>query len=397
MHPIERVLNTMEGKPVDRVPTFCAMVEDRTFNEVLGKPLISQELLMTNPVARFVVDRWGPLITRPIFQTELNRALMKRIRAQVELGFDSVWAIHDETFTVLNHTTMVRFNGSVFNIQPDGYGNMTYMYRGPGIKSREDFEAWPYWPDADDVAHRTYTFFKKVVSNYGQRTCLFGQGPAYGIQESLLWAVGFEKMPVWIRREKDLVKRYIDLNEEICLKTNMALLEAGVPVIIQTDDFAFKSGPIMNPKLIDELFGPSYRRIIKAVHDRKGKYVLHSCGDNTLLIDTFISWGVDGLHAYETTSNADIFKEKKLHGDKVTIIGGVGVDYLLTDRSKDEEVVDMVKKLIRELGPGGRFIIAPVHSLSSIPARKLEVMVNAVNRYGAYPLSLETPPKEAAQ
>jgi uroporphyrinogen decarboxylase len=322
---------------------------------------------------------------------------MKRIRAQVELGFDSVWAIHDETFTVLNHTTMVRFNGSVFNIQPDGYGNMTYMYRGPGIKSREDFEAWPYWPDADDVAHRTYTFFKKVVSNYGQRTCLFGQGPAYGIQESLLWAVGFEKMPVWIRREKDLVKRYIDLNEEICLKTNMALLEAGVPVIIQTDDFAFKSGPIMNPKLIDELFGPSYRRIIKAVHDRKGKYVLHSCGDNTLLIDTFISWGVDGLHAYETTSNADIFKEKKLHGDKVTIIGGVGVDYLLTDRSKDEEVVDMVKKLIRELGPGGRFIIAPVHSLSSIPARKLEVMVNAVNRYGAYPLSLETPPKEAAQ
>jgi uroporphyrinogen decarboxylase len=397
MHPIERVLNTMEGKPVDRVPTFCAMVEDRTFNEVLGKPLISQELLMTNPVARFVLDRWGPLITRPIFQTELNRALMKRIRAQVELGFDSVWAIQDATFTVLNHTTMVRFNGSVFNIQPDGYGNMTYMYRGPGIKSREDFEAWPYWPDADDVAHRTYNFFKKVVSNYGQRTCLFGQGPAYGIQESLLWAVGFEKMPVWIRREKDLVKRYIDLNEEICLKTNMALLEAGVPVIIQTDDFAFKSGPIMNPKLIDELFGPPYRRIIKAVHDRKGKYVLHSCGDNTLLFDTFISWGVDGLHAYETTSNVDIFHEKKLHGDKVTIIGGMGVDYLLTERSRDEEVEAEVKRLIAELGPGGRFIIAPVHSLSSIPARKLEVMVNAVNRYGAYPISLETPPKEAAQ
>jgi uroporphyrinogen-III decarboxylase len=93
----------------------------------------------------------------------------------------------------------------------------------------------------------------------------------------------------------------------------------------------------------------------------------------------------------------DIFHEKKIHGDKVTIIGGVGVDYLLTDRSKDEEVVDMVKKLIRDLGPGGRFIIAPVHSLSSIPARKLEVMVNAVNRYGAYPISLETPPKEAAQ
>ena len=129
MHAIERVLKTLEGKPVDRVPTFCAMVEDRTFHEVLGKPLISQELLMTNPVARFVLDRWGPSLSRPVFQAELNRALVKRIRAQVELGFDAVWAILDETFTLLDHTTMVRFNGSVFNIQPDGYGNMTYMYR----------------------------------------------------------------------------------------------------------------------------------------------------------------------------------------------------------------------------------------------------------------------------
>ena len=62
MHAIERVLNTLDGKPVDRVPTFCAMVEDRTFNEVLGKPIISQELLLSNPVSRFVLDKWGPQI-----------------------------------------------------------------------------------------------------------------------------------------------------------------------------------------------------------------------------------------------------------------------------------------------------------------------------------------------
>ena len=47
-----------------------------------------------------------------------------------------------------------------------------------------------------------------------------------------------------------------------------------------------------------------------------------------------------GCMPTRTTSNVDIFHEKKLHGDKVTIIGGVGVDYLLTDRSRDEEVVD---------------------------------------------------------
>jgi uroporphyrinogen-III decarboxylase len=387
MNPTERIYKTMEGRPVDRVPVFCAMVEDRTFNEVLGHPLISQEKLMGNPLARFFLDKWGHLLTRTVFQPELNRALEKRIRAQVELGFDAVWAILDETFVVLDSKTMARFTGSIFNLQPDGFGNMTYMYRGPAFKTREDFLSWPHWPDADDLAHSSWKYFKKIVSKYGDRTCLFGMASAYGIQESLLWSVGFEKMPIWIRREKDLVQRFIEINEEYCLKTNMAMLDAGVPVIIQTDDFAFKSGPIMNPKLVDEIFGPSYRRIIKAVHDRGAKYVLHSCGDNTRLFDTFISWGVDGLHAYENTSNVDIFKEKALHGDKVTIIGGVGVDYLLTDRSRDSEVKEEVKKLMAALGPGGRFILAPVHSLSSIPADKLKVMINAALAHGWYPIS----------
>ena len=171
------------------------------------------------------------------------------------------------------------------------------------------------------------------------------------------------------------------------MKTIMAMMDAGVKVILQSDDFAFKSGPMMNPKMIDRLFGPSYKRIIRAVHDRSGKFILHSCGDNTLLIDMFIEWGADGLHAYENTSNIDIYKEKEIHGEKVTMIGGVGVDYLLTDRSTDDEVVAEVKKLISKLGPGGRFIIGPIHSMSSIPADKLRVMLDTVEQFGKYPIS----------
>jgi uroporphyrinogen decarboxylase len=85
----------------------------------------------------------------------------------------------------------------------------------------------------------------------------------------------------------------------------------------------------------------------------------------------------------------DIYKEKQIHGGQVTIIGGVGVDYLLTDRSKDEEIEAEVKKLITHLAPGGRFLIAPVHSLSSIPAHKLKVMLNAVAKYGKYPIDIQ--------
>lgn len=388
MHPQERILRTLEGKSVDRVPNFCAMMEDRTFNEILGKPLIPQQFVFQNPITRGIMNKWGPQITQPIFQPVLNAALEKRIKGAARMGFDSTWAIYEESFVLKDANTMVRVTGSIFDILEDGYGNMTYMYREPGITSREEFEAWPHWPDADDVAHRSYKFFKKMVKKYSNDMCLMGQGSAYGIQESLLWTVGFERMSIWLMREKDLVRRFIDITEELCMKTIMAVMDAGIDIIIQTDDFAYKSGPMMNPKLIDRVFGPSYKRLIKAVHDRGGKFILHSCGDNTLLMDMFIEWGVDGLHAYENTSNVDIYKEKEIHGDQVTIIGGVGVDYLLTDRSTDEEIVEEVKKLITALGPGGRFIIGPVHSLSSIPAHKMEVMLDAVETYGKYPIEI---------
>lgn len=386
--PTERIIRTLEGKPVDRVPVFCALLEDRAFNEVLGRPIIPPIALIKNPVSAFFLDKWGPALTKPVIQPFINTGLEKRIKAASKLGFDATWAVYDETFTVLDSKTMARFSGSIFEIQDDGYGNATYMYKCPGITSRVEFEEWPYWAKPDEVAQRVYRFFNRMMGRYGEEICLVGQGSAYGIQESLLWTLGFERMPLWIRREKDLVQRYIAWAEELCLKTIMAMLDAGIKVVLQPDDMAFKTGPMMNPKILDELFGPSYTRIIKAVHDRGAKFILHSCGDNTRLFDLFLKWGVDGLHAYENTSNVDIFEEKRIHGEKVTIVGGVGVDYTLTDRSSDAEVEAEVKNLIHKLAPGGRFILSAAHGLSSTPADKMRVMVEAAKRWGRYPITL---------
>lgn len=384
MNPTERIIRTLEGKPVDRVPTFCAGLEDRTFNEVLGKPWLKTKTIFANPLIKALLNNCGPKITRPFVQPQITAGMEKRIKAAAELGFDATWALYDETFVLIDSKTMARFTGALFELIDDGFGNMTYMYKSPGIKTREAFNAWPYWPDSDAVAHRAYKFFKKTLALYGDKVCFCGQASAYGIQESLLWTIGFEKVPLWIRKEKDLVERFIVMAEELCLKTSLAMLDAGVKIILQSDDFAFKTGPMMNPKMIESLFGPSYRRIIKAVHDRGGKYILHSCGDNTVLFDMFIDWGVDGLHAYENTSTVDIFKCKEKHGGRVTMIGGVGIDYLLTERSRDQEIVDQVKLLIEKLAPGGRFILGPIHGMSNMPAGKLRVMIDACKKYGVY-------------
>ncbi len=382
MNKTELIIRTLEGEKTDRVPVMCVGMEDRTSQEVLGKPLIPPSFFAKNPIMNWLMDR-GWKINNRLLRQVIWDSYLSHIRAAVKLGFDAIWLLSGCETLLVDSKTIATINGMIYTLIEDAYGNADYMYKGPALTSRQAFEEWPHFEKPSDFAERIYVFFKKALSQYGQDICIIGQA-AFGMHESIVGAIGFDRAPLWIRKEKDLIKRFVDWTASIGMAGVMAMMDAGIKVVLQGDDFAYKTGPTFNPRLSDELFGPHYRRLTRAAHDRGGKIILHSCGDNTLLFDTFISWGFDGFHAYEPTSNVDIFKEKKLHGDRITIIGNVGVDYLLTDRSKDEEVVEEVKRLIAGLAPGGRYILSPAHSLSSVPARKLKVMIDAAREYGKY-------------
>lgn len=383
MDPTERVVTVLRGEIPDRVPVFCAGIEDRTFNEVLGQPRLQNSTLFRNRVVRWLLDRMGTRATR-LVQRVVTKGMRKRIAAQAQLGFDCLWGLYDRTFIARDAQTMWRYTGSLFQIIEDGYGNMSYFYREPAIHSREEYETWPYWPDPEDLARRTYKFYKPLVEKYGDTACIFGQGPLYGIFESLMWTLGLGQLSYWVRSKRDLVEDYVARCEAIAHASMMAMMDAGIRVVLQTDDMAFKTGPLMAPKQLDEIFGPAYTRLTQAVHERGGYYVQHSCGDNTDLFEYFVKWGFDGVHALENTSSVDVAAVKRRWGDEITLVGGVGIDYLLSERSTDGEVRAAVREILETLAPGGRFIIGPVHSETTIPAAKLRVLVDAAHAHGSY-------------
>jgi uroporphyrinogen decarboxylase len=292
-----------------------------------------------------------------------------------------VVGLFERSFLVWDRKTMARTTGSFYDLVDDGHGKSWYMYRGPALPTPDAYDRWPYFPNTDDLAHKTFRFYKKMQAKFGDAICILGQA-SFGIHETMLWSFGFENMALFIRREPDLVRRFIALLEDIIMKTNMAMMDAGIKVVFDGDDFAYKSGPMLNPRLSDELFGGSYRRITDAVHGRGGKVLLHSCGDNTKLFDYFIKWGFDGGHAYENTSNVNIAYEKKTHGDQFTIVGGVGVDYILTPRSTPDEVREEVRRLIKLCAPGGRFIIGPVHDHPDMDMEKVRILLETVREQG---------------
>jgi len=385
MDSTERIFAAIEGKELDRVPTFCASLDDWPIQQIFGKPLISPKPLLTNPLSKFVLDRWGPKLKKVLMDPLVESSLMTRIKGAVELGFDSTWCTFEGTLMIWDSNTLAKTVGSFHDLIDDGHGNLYFMYKGPAISTQEAYDAWPYHQDIDELAHWAYTFFKKALKKYGDDICIIAD-VASGAFEILIQMVGFEALAVGLRKNRAYLQKLIDYNKEYILKTHAAVMDAGVKVILKGDDMAYKTGPMLNPKLLDELFGDCYTKLCRHVHDRGGKIMIHSCGDNTMLFDHFIKWGFDGGHAYENTSNVDIEYQKKTHGDHFTMVGAVGIDYILTERSTPDEVREEIRRLLRICGPGGRFIIGPVHDHPDMDMEKVKIMLETVWEDGKYPI-----------
>lgn len=389
MNPTERILATTEGKEPDRVPTMSILTDLHPAHQILGFPKHTDKNLFDSKIGQFFLKKWGNgLFGQLIAKTDVNKEVYLCLEAAIKMGFDAAWSVWAPTFSRFpnNHTLQDDW-GAYNSVIFDEWGNGSYMYREPAIHSPEDYEKWSYFPDADKVAKKTYKYYKKLLSNFGEKICVCGEVVS-DMYDRIQLALGFNKLAYYIRKNPEFVRKFIARMEEFSIKTSLAMLDAGVKIVFKGDDFCYKTGPQMNPKIFDEFWGPSYTNLCEAIHERGGKMFLHSCGDNTLMFNNFIKWGVDGCHAFENTSKVDIYREKKIHGDKLTIIGGVGVDYLLTVGSKPEEVVEKAKELIKHLAPGGRFILAPVHSLPIVDMSKEKVMIETAHQFGQYPIKL---------
>jgi uroporphyrinogen decarboxylase len=378
MNPTERIIAAIEGQELERVPTFSYNIDLGPAYQVLGFPKISDEKLQKSWFGHLVTSRFGMgWVMRAFMKAKVKRIMFTCVEAAVALGFDAALAVYFPSMTRFptEHTLQDDW-GSYNELTMDASGNGSFFYSGPKITTPEAYESWPYFPDPDKDAAKARKLFRELNDKFGDKICLCGDVVSE-IYTRMYLTIGFENLVRYMRKKPDFIKKFINRIEEYAIKTTGAMMDAGIRVVLKQDDFAFKTGPMMNPKWFDEFWGPSYTRICQYVHDRKGKVLLHACGDNTEMFDYFIKWGFDGGHAFETTSNVDIFKEKRLHGDRFTIIGGMGVDYHLTTNSTAEEVKARTRELITRLGPGGRFILSNVHCLPTMDMEKFKVMLQA--------------------
>jgi len=196
-------------------------------------------------------------------------------------------------------------------------------------------------------------------------------------------SMGAEAFSVALYEDRSFVEELLDLYTDWSLVVAERVCQLGFDVYASTDDMAFKTQPFFSPKVFRELVMPRFRRLQTKV---TLPWVMHSDGNLRPFVEDLLSLGIAGLHPNEKGS-MDIQDMKRDYGARVCLLGNV--DLNLLGMGTPDQVDDEVRGLIRDVGPGGGYIVTSGNSLAAyVKPENCIALSQAVHKYGQYPLSL---------
>ncbi len=179
-------------------------------------------------------------------------------------------------------------------------------------------------------------------------------------------------------RNQELVDRILEVTTETAIRFAKAEVEAGSDAIVMGE--AMASPNMLSPKQFERFVLPNIQKITTEVNI---PFLLHICGDATLIIDLMVSTGTRFL---EIDTPVELSKIRKKFENKVGIRGNVSTTLLLTGSA--EEVENSSRVCISEAAKGGGFILGSGCELpKNTPQENLKIMVIAAKKYGRYPIS----------
>ena len=111
-------------------------------------------------------------------------------------------------------------------------------------------------------------------------------------------------------------------------------------------------------------------------------WVVHTDGNILPFLDDLLTLGIAGLHPIEKGA-MDIGVIKRSYGNQVCLLGNVDLNILGMGTAQDVDAE--VRELIREVAPGGGYIVTSGNSLAAyLRPENVFALADAVQRYGDY-------------
>lgn len=246
------------------------------------------------------------------------------------------------------------------------------------------------WPDPHDpgyvagLADDARTLFENT--DYAiEASCGF-----YSFFETAYALRGYEQLFMdFIQHPDFVVALFAKLLELNMAGTRRFLDAAGkyIQIFRAADDLAAQNGLLISPKMYRKFLKPVQARYFEFVKTHTDAILLyHSDGNVLPLLDDLIEIGIDAINPVQPSALGDLAEVKAQYGDRVTFWGAIDTHRVLPYGSP-ADVAAEVRQRIRELGPGGGYVLSSVHSiLVDVPPVNVLAMADAAREFGGYPI-----------
>jgi uroporphyrinogen decarboxylase len=153
------------------------------------------------------------------------------------------------------------------------------------------------------------------------------------------------------------------------------------------DDYASNTNTLISPRMFRAFIKPILLRFVESIRSIRPdiKIMFHSDGLITSLLEDLIEIGIDVIHPLEPLPDVDFTEIKDRFGNRVTFLGAIDISHALP--GSIEDVTKEVQTRIRQLAPGGGYILAPSnHIQADVPPENVVALYQAAQDYGSYPL-----------
>jgi uroporphyrinogen decarboxylase len=354
MNALERVLACIKGDPIDRVPIFEFMIDPAVVRGILPgasypdlvDALDIDVVVTPTPSHMYSLQKIGEENSRPVYQSEWGE---KRI---------------------------------------DTGEMVTIPFEYP-LKSRED---WKSYQLPDPKKPTRLENLEQLVNRFkGQRAigCHLHDSFTY---PSYLF--GMTNLFLNLYDDPSWVKEVVEACTLHSIQMVRNAVEMGADFILFGDDVGGKSGPLMSPEHYREFFLTGLQAVCDEAHKSGAFVVKHTDGNVYSLLDMFLEAGVDAFHPSDPSAGMDIGQVKKRYGARLVVCGGIDTGEPLVTWSVSK-LIEVVKKQISELAPGGGWMIASSNTIhSGVKPENYQALVLSTRVYGHYgklcePISLE--------
>jgi uroporphyrinogen decarboxylase len=248
------------------------------------------------------------------------------------------------------------------------------------ILDEKDVDSFPWEQAARDLDFSKFHTVQKFLPENMKIIAMSGK------IFTLTWMLmGFENFGLNLAANPSFVERVFEKVANIQFKALSEIVKIpNVAAVWAVDDLAFKTGPMISPKMFRKYVFPWYEKFGQICRDNGLYFFFHTDGVIWRLLDDFVRVGVDALHPIDPTC-MDIAEVKKKYGDRLTIIGNVSNELL--QNGTPAEVAARTKELIKTLAPGGGYCLS---SGNSVPdwarIENYKAMIEAAAKYGSYPI-----------